>query len=51
MRNAYKILVGNPEGKRALGRPSCRWKYNVKMDRRENGLEGLDLIRFAQDRD
>jgi hypothetical protein len=24
MRNAYKILVGNPEGKRPLGRPRCR---------------------------
>jgi len=25
MRNAYKILVGNPEGKRPLVRPRCRW--------------------------
>jgi hypothetical protein len=24
-RNAYRILVGKPEGKRPLGRPRCRW--------------------------
>jgi hypothetical protein len=36
-RNAYKILVGNPEGKRTLGRPSCRWVDNIKMDLREIG--------------
>jgi hypothetical protein len=31
-RNAYCILVGKPEGKRPLGRPSHRWVYNIKMD-------------------
>jgi hypothetical protein len=25
-RNAYRILMGKPEGKRSLGRPRCRWK-------------------------
>jgi hypothetical protein len=24
-RNAYRILVGKPEGKRPLGRPRCWW--------------------------
>jgi hypothetical protein len=33
-RNAYRILVGKPEGKRPLGRPSCRWVDNIKMDLR-----------------
>jgi hypothetical protein len=33
-RNAYKILVGNPEGKRPLGRPRRRWVDNIKMDLR-----------------
>jgi hypothetical protein len=28
MRNTYKSLVGNPEGKRLLGRPKRRQKYN-----------------------
>jgi hypothetical protein len=29
MRNAYKILVGKPEGKRPLRRPRHIWKYNI----------------------
>jgi hypothetical protein len=36
-RNAYRILVGNPEGKRPLGRPRCRWVDIIKMDLREIG--------------
>jgi hypothetical protein len=35
--NAYRILVGKPEGKRPLGRPRCRWEDNIKMDLREIG--------------
>jgi hypothetical protein len=31
-RNAYRILVGKPEGRRPLGRPRCRWADNIKMD-------------------
>jgi hypothetical protein len=34
-RNAYRILVGKPEGKRPLGRPRCMWVDNIKMDLRE----------------
>jgi hypothetical protein len=34
-RNAYRILVRKPEGKRQLGRPSHRWVDNIKMDLRE----------------
>jgi hypothetical protein len=33
-RNAYRILVGNPEGRRPLGRPRRRWVDNIKMDLR-----------------
>jgi hypothetical protein len=50
-RNAYRILVGQPEGKRSLGRPRCRWVDNIKMDHREIGWDGVDLIDVAQDRD
>jgi hypothetical protein len=32
--NAYRVLVGMPEGKRSLGRPRRRWVDNIKMDRR-----------------
>jgi hypothetical protein len=37
MRNAYKILIRKPEGKRPLGRPRCRWEDNIRMDLREIG--------------
>jgi hypothetical protein len=33
-RNAYRILVGKPEGKTPLGRPRYRWMNNIKMDLR-----------------
>jgi hypothetical protein len=50
-RNAYRILVGNPEGKRPLGRPKRRWMNNIKMDLRQIGWDGMDWIDLAQDRD
>jgi hypothetical protein len=34
-RNAYRILVGKPEGKKPLGRPRRRWMDSIKMDLRE----------------
>jgi len=37
IRNAYKILVGKPEGKRPLERPSLRWEDNIKMYLRKIG--------------
>jgi hypothetical protein len=43
-RNAYKILVGKPEGKRPLGRLKCRWVCNIKMDLREIGWDGMVWI-------
>jgi hypothetical protein len=36
-RNAYRILVGKPEGKRLLERPSRRRLDNIKIDLREIG--------------
>ncbi|KAJ4443652.1 hypothetical protein ANN_05327 [Periplaneta americana] len=50
-RNAYKVLVGRPEGKRPLGRPRRRWEDNIKMDLREVGYDDGDWINLAQDRD
>jgi hypothetical protein len=41
-RNAYMILVGEPEGKRSLGRPRRRWVNNIKMDLREIGWDAMD---------
>jgi hypothetical protein len=50
-RNAYRILVGKPEGKRPLGRPRRKWEGNIKMDVREIEWGGMDWIDLAQDRD
>jgi hypothetical protein len=50
-RNAYRILVGKPEGKRPLGRPRRRWEDNIKLDLREIGWGGMDWIDLTQDRD
>jgi hypothetical protein len=50
-RNAYRILVGKPEGKKPLGRPRCRWVDNIKIDLRETKWDGMDWIDLAQDRD
>jgi hypothetical protein len=36
-RNAYRLLVGKPEGRRPLGRPRCRWVDNIRMDLGEVG--------------
>ncbi|KAJ4445794.1 hypothetical protein ANN_12479 [Periplaneta americana] len=49
--NAYRVLVGRPEGKRPFGRPRRRWKDNIKMDLREVGYDDRDWIDLAQDRD
>jgi hypothetical protein len=49
-RNAYRILVGNPEGKRPLGRPRRSWVDNIKMDLRKIEWDGMDWIDLAQDR-
>jgi hypothetical protein len=50
-RNAYRILVGMPEGKRPLGRPRRRWVDNIKMGLGEIGWDGMDWIDLAQNRD
>jgi hypothetical protein len=43
-RNAYRLSVGKPEGKRPLGRPRRRWVDNIKMDLLEIGWGGVDRI-------
>jgi hypothetical protein len=50
-RNAYRLLVGKPDGKRPLGRPRRRWVDNIKMDLLETGRGVVDWIGLAQDRD
>jgi hypothetical protein len=41
-RNAYRVLVGKPEGKRPLGRPRRRWVDNIMMDLGEVGWSDVD---------
>jgi hypothetical protein len=50
-RNAYRILVGKPEGKRPLGRSRRRRVDSIKMDLRGIGWDGMDWIDVAQDSD
>jgi hypothetical protein len=49
-RNAYRILVGKPEGRRSLGRPRRRWVDNIKIDLREIRWNSVDWVDLAQDR-
>jgi hypothetical protein len=43
MRNAYNILVGEPEGKRQPVRPRRRWEDNIRKDLRSSVRRcGLD---------
>jgi hypothetical protein len=49
-RNANRILVGKPEGRRPLGRPRRRWVDNIKMDLREIGWYDVDWVDLAQHR-
>jgi hypothetical protein len=45
-----RCLVGNPKGKRLLGRPRHRWVDNIRMDLLELGWGDVDWIGLAQDR-
>ena len=47
----YRVLVGNPKGKRSLGRRRHRWEDNIKMDLQVVGCGGVDWVKLAQDRD
>jgi hypothetical protein len=49
-RNAYRLLVEKPEGRRPLGRPRRRWVDNMRMDLGEVGWGDVDWIGLAQDR-
>jgi hypothetical protein len=50
-RNAYRLLVRKPEGRRPLGRPRRWWLDNIRMDLVEVGWSGVDWIGLVQDRD
>jgi hypothetical protein len=48
-RNAYRLLVGKPAGKRPLRRPRLRWVHSIRLDLGEMGWGDVDWIGLAQD--
>jgi hypothetical protein len=50
-RNAFKLLVGRPEGIRLPRRPRRRWVDNIKIDLRMRGWGDMDCIDLARGRD
>ena len=48
-RNAYRVLVRKPEGKRPSGRPRRRWEDSIKMDLNEMGCNPGEWIDLAED--
>jgi hypothetical protein len=50
-RNAYNILVGNPERKRLLGKSRRRWEDNIIIDLRGSVWEGVDWMHLTQDKE
>ena len=50
-RGVYRVLVGKPEGKRAVERPRRRREVNIKMDLQELGFGAMDWFELARDRD
>ena len=50
-RNAYRVLMGKPEGKRPLARPRRRWEDNIKMDLRDVCGDPGEWLDLAEDGD
>jgi len=50
-RDAHRIFVRKSEGKRPLGRPRRRWRITMTIFLQELGLEGVDLVDLAHDKD
>jgi hypothetical protein len=45
--NAYRVLMGNPEGKTSLRKHRRKWENNVKMDLKERMWSGMNWIDLA----
>jgi hypothetical protein len=50
-RNAYRSLVGKPEGKKLIGRCRRRWEDSIKMDLRKIGCGDVERIHLVQNSD
>ena len=51
IRSDFKILTGNPTGKRPFGKPRRRWEDNIRMDLTEIGISTRNWVDSAQDWD
>jgi hypothetical protein len=51
MHKLQRPVPKTPEGERPLERSKCRREDNIKMDIRKTGVEGVDWVHLAQDRD
>jgi len=51
MRVAYRVLVGKPEEKWALGIPRLIWEDNIKMHFKDIAWEGVNWVDLSRDRD
>ena len=49
-RSAFKIVTGIPAGKRPLGRPTCRWELNIRVDLQEICITTRNWVDSARDR-
>jgi len=41
---AYRVLVGTSEGRRPRGSTRCRWEYNIRIDFKEAGWDGVEWV-------
>jgi hypothetical protein len=48
---AYRVLMWEPEGTRALRKPRCKWEDNIKIDLQEVECGSMDWVDLAQNRD
>jgi hypothetical protein len=49
-RNAYRLLLGKPEGRKPLGKPRRRWMDDIRMDPGQVEWRNVDWIGVAQNR-
>jgi hypothetical protein len=47
-RSAYRVSVWKRKGKRLLRRSECRQEDNIKLDLKEIGCEGVDLMFWSR---
>jgi hypothetical protein len=50
-RNAFKILMGKPKGKRPIGRPRSRWEDSIRINLKEMGINMRNWVNLAKDKD